>query len=282
MPTELCPRLARVAQRGLVFALALIALQCGSTREDPTGGETHFFTCDTDDDCAWLSPSYSCAAGYCRSETSGAPTCATPAATANEVVVLGDSFFAASHRITGFLEEQARERGAIAAGERYRDGSSVVGNTLALSGPGIEAQYAAASAESPIEVVVMTGGGADVLLGSCETIAADCELFTAADAAARALFQRMAGDGVSLLIYAFYPDPADPELRRKVDALRPLLETACQESPVSCRWVDLRESFAGQSPELLDASGTVPSVEGARAAAQQIADVLFEQCAPAK
>ncbi len=264
--------------RPLPLALTLLFPGCANTREDPSGGETHFFSCDEDRDCAFLAPRYSCRAGFCRDEPPPSPSCTGTTAAANEVVVLGDSFFAANHLITGFLEEQARDSGAIAPGERYRDASSMIGNALALGSPALSDQYAAAASENAIKVVIMTGGGADVLLGSCDPVTADCELLVNAVSAARDLFQRMADDGVERLVYVFYPDPADADLRAEVSALRPLLAAACEESPVTCHWVDLRESFAGEEATFLDPTGMIPTSVGAAAAAQQIWSVMREQC----
>jgi hypothetical protein len=321
--------------RGLLLALGLLAFDCAKTREDPTGGETHFLrqcdddsapcgsslvcvcglctlpcdesstcgrfaaadcvsppatagcglasggfcdvTCTADDDCSWLSTAHVCSGGVCRSDEVPPVGCPKDARSANELVVLGDAFFAVSHRITAFLEDFARQSGALSVGERYRDVSSVTGNTLALGGAGIEGQYLAASTDSPVRVVIMTGGGADVLLGSCEIIGSDCPLLVEAAEAARALFQRMADDGVERIFYAFYPDPTDPLLRAEVDALRPLIASACQESAVPCHFVDLRPAFAGHE-SYLDATGTTPTPEGAEAAARQIWEEMRLQC----
>jgi hypothetical protein len=223
-------------------------------------------TCVTDQDCATSPTGARCVAGVCRA-TAGRSTCP---ASGTDVVVVGDSFFAADRSITTFLEEMARQSGALSAGERYRDHSSMLGNTLALLGSGIEDQYAAAAAESPVSVVIMNGGGADVLMGSCEVVGPDCPLLVDAAAAASSLFRRMAADGVQHVVYAFYPDPTDANLRAELDALRPLLASACLESPVACHWVDLRTTFAGREALYLEAQGTNPTAEGAQASATAI------------
>jgi hypothetical protein len=328
--------LARWA-RALLLAAGLAAFDCANTREDPTGGETHFLarcsgdsadcggdlvcvcelctlpcsesatcgrfaastcavptaadacgqttpgycevSCATDADCNQLSSSHVCVQGACRSVDVVAPaSCAATDVSPNQVVFIGDSFFAASHRITAFLEDAARQSGALLAGERYRDYSSVLDNTLALVGNGIEAQYSAASAESPAKVVIMTGGGADVLLGSCDVIGPDCALLVNAATAARSLLQRMASDGVEDVVYVFYPEPSDATLRAEVDALRPLLESACTDSPVACHWVDLRAAFAGHEATYLDPEGTTPTAEGAQASATAIWSVMEQAC----
>jgi hypothetical protein len=247
----------------------------GDACEMPTSGYCDV-TCTSDADCAALPAAPRCTGGVCRS--SGPVTCAASETTGNEVVIVGDSFFAAGHGITAFLEDMARQSGALSAGERYRDHSSLLGNTLALLGSGIEDQYAAAAAESPVNVVIMNGGGADVLLGSCEVLAPDCPLLVEAAAAASALFERMASDGVEHVVYAFYPDPSDVMLRAELDTLRPLLASACENSPAACHWVDLRPTFADHEALYLDVEGTTPTQEGAQAAAAAIGAALQQQC----
>ena len=64
--------------------------------------------------------------------------CASRTVSANQVLIIGDSFFATTHQITAYLENLARDAGAVSVGERYRDRSSLLSNALALSGNGIE------------------------------------------------------------------------------------------------------------------------------------------------
>jgi hypothetical protein len=320
----------------LLTLITALALSCESTREEPTGGETHFLqrcddapsacgsrftclcgvcsvpcsdavacaelpnascvttegasacsapspaqcdvTCNADADCAALSSDHRCVAGRCRTDASGEPACPSGDTAANEVLVIGDSFVAVNHNLTAFLEDLARQSGALAAGERYRDFSSLLGNTLALGGNGLEAQYTAASAESPVRVVIMNGGGADLLLGSCDTLTPDCPLVTDAVAAAEALLSRMADDGVEHVVYAFYPDPVDMDLRAEVDVLRPLIESTCASSPVPCEWLDLRPTFAGNYATYVGPDGNNPTPEGARASAAAIWTTMQQAC----
>lgn len=336
MASERRTRAQRWFRRTLLLVATLLASNCGTTREGPTGGETHFLqhcesdpdcggelvcacgvctlpcserstceqfadavchpvtattscqatsvglcdvSCVADNDCASVSLSHRCLGGVCRDVEGPKSECVLGNASANEVVVLGDSFFALSHSTTAFLEDLAREVGTLSVGERYRDYSSVVGNALALGGTGIANQYEAAAAESPVKLVVMTGGGADVLLGSCDVIRPDCPLLVEAAQAARALFQRMADSGVEHVVYAFYPDPVDPVLREEVRALRPLLASVCEESPVPCEWLDLRTAFANNEAAYLDATGTSPTSAGAQATARAIWAAMQGPCA---
>jgi hypothetical protein len=63
-----------------------------------------------------------------------------------------------------------------------------------------------------------------------------------------------------------------------LDALRPLIETACHDSAVPCHLVDLRPVFAGRLTEYTDASGILPSAPGAEATARAIWAVMRAEC----
>jgi hypothetical protein len=234
--------------------------------------------CVTDAECATVSDAHRCVAGACRVSDPGPSACPATQVTANEVLLIGDSFFATGHRIAAFLEELGRQSGALQPGARYRDNSSLVGNTLALLGTGIEEQYVTASAESPVGAVIMNGGGADVLIGSCDELTPDCPLLADAADAAQALLSRMAADGVDHVVYAFYPDPVEAELRGEIDALRPLIAAVCEASAVPCHWVDLRPVFEGKYDSYVEADGINPTVEGAQAAALAIWETMEQAC----
>lgn len=248
--------------------------------------------CANDADCAVLSPAHRCESGACRASASlpprepippkpgeQLPSCMGERVAGNEVVILGDSFFAVSHEITAYIEALAREAGALGEGERYRDNSRLLGNALALAGNGIAEQYSAAIAEGDVKVVIMNGGGADVLLGSCEPVSSECPLLVDAAEAGRDLFARMAEDGVEHVVYAFYPDPVDdPPLREKMDALRPLMQAVCAESPVPCHWIDLRPVFEGHYDEYVRPDRKNPTSAGARATAQAIWETMYSRC----
>jgi hypothetical protein len=234
--------------------------------------------CIADAECATVSDAHRCVAGVCRASDAAPSACPATRVTANQVLLIGDSFFATGHRIAAFLEELARQSAALLPGERYRDSSNLVGNTLALLGPGIEQQYSEASAESPVGAVLMTGGGADLLIGSCDELTPDCPLLLEAADAAQALLLRMAEDGVEHVVYAFYPDPADAQLRAEVDALRPLIAKECEASPLPCHWVDLRPAFEGKYDSYVEADGINPTPEGARAAALLIWETMEQAC----
>ncbi len=336
MSIELAAAARALWRFAVLFTIALLATQCGTARESPTGGETHFLKrcaldsrtcgselvclcgvcslpcndgascealpgascalpgetascalastghcdvgCSDDAECVALSDAHRCVGGVCRAGDPAASACPTPKLAPNQVLLIGDSFFATGHRVAAFLEELARQSGALLPGERYRDGSSLLGNTLALVGNGIEEQYATASAESPVGAVIMSGGGADLLVGSCDELTPDCPLLVEAADAAQALLTRMSEEGVEHVVYAFYPDPLNAELRAEVDALRPLLASVCEASPVPCHWIDLRPAFEGKYDSYVEADGINPTPEGAQATALAIWETMEQAC----
>src|SRR6478609_6826487 len=126
----------------------------------------------------------------------------------------------------------------------------------------------------------MAGGG-DALVGAATTLTGGGPPIAAAASAARELLAKMATDGVSDVVYVFYPDPVKdttPNLRAKVDALRPLIESACEASTVRCNFLDLRPVFADHYPDYIQADGMNPTLAGSQAAAQAIWAVMQNEC----
>ncbi len=237
--------------------------------------------CNVDADCRALSEAHRCVLNVCRAGTNspdgGMTTCEQGTVAANEVLVIGDSFFALSHQVTAYLEELARKAGALGAGERYRDNSNTTTNALAMGGNGILEQYRRGVAEAPVEVVIMNGGGTDMLVTACSAPVDECPALVDAAAAAEVLLGEMAADGVSDVVYAFYPDPTDPEMLERMDALRRLIEPVCAASPVPCHWVDLRATL-GASPDYMSADGLIPTALGSEASAGAIWSTMQEEC----
>jgi hypothetical protein len=273
------------------------ALALGCQSADPeTGGETHFLSCANDAVCtSRLGEAYACLDGYCRVPTpppaapnddpdagdrpdAATPSCPDSGVGANEVVILGDTFFAATHEITTELERLGAESGVLTADEHYRDYSRLVQNALALVSNGIADQYDGAVAEGAVRVVIMNGGGADALVGSCETIDQDCPVVVEAANAATALLAQMAEDGVIDVVYAFYPDALDAPTREKLDAMRPLIRVACDEAATRCHWLDLRETFEGRYDDYIGADGYNPTTAGSEAAATAIWTLMQRNC----
>lgn len=253
-------------------------------------------SCVADADCAIISSAHRCEQGACRSGSlpssgaggsEGVPAAGAGGAAnscnhgevlANQVLILGDVFFASNHQITAYLEGLARDAGALPVGERYRDRSSSIANALALGGNGIAEQYASGVSETEVKVVIMNGGGADALVGSCDSADASCPVLAAAAAAAQELLAKMAADHVQHVVYVFYPDPGDATVRAKIDALRPLIQSACQNAPLPCHWLDLRGAFAGHYAEYIQPDQINPTDAGARASAAAIWSVMQQSC----
>jgi hypothetical protein len=160
----------------------------------------------------------------------------------------------------------------------YRDYSRLMDNALAFMGNGIAGQYSNAKDEGDVRVAIMNGGGADALLGTCATVDAQCPLIVAAAAAAEALLAQMASDGVSDVVYVFYPDALGDIVRAKVDLLRPLVRDVCDNAPTRCHWVDLRPVFDGHYDEFIGADGLNPTAAGSQAAAAAIWSVMQQNC----
>lgn len=268
--------------------------------------------CRRDDDCAAVSPFHVCDDGRCRTQSpkpiprdettdvtssdvatsepsSSAPVTSSAAPDAgptdacerglvapNEVLIIGDSFFALTHQVTAYLEEAARQSGVLGAGERYRDNSRVVNNTLISDG--ILNQYLTARDDAEVRVVIMNGGGADAVLAACETIDASCPILASAVSSAEDTLAAMAENGVVSVVYAFYPEARDDALRAKVDVLRPLIEQRCATAPVDCHWLDLRTTFDGNYDAYLGDDGMLPSSAGAEASARAIWQLMQERC----
>jgi len=231
--------------------------------------------CATDSDCGPVSSGLECSSGFCR----GTPTaCTTGEVSGAEVVVLGDVFVAQSPAIVSNLETLAREAGALTDAESYRNYASAMQNSLSMSGTLLLDRYAEAQSESPVKVVVMNGGGSDVLRRSCgDTPTADCPLMLDIVAGANEVLTQMANDGVEDVVWFYYPDPMDAELLAELDVLRPLLADACANAPLPCHWVDLRPSFDGHYSEYMQ-SDFVPTAEGAQVAATAIWSTMRREC----
>ena len=248
--------------------------------------------CTTDESCRALSNSLRCDRGFCRNNTggvgddagsggqeAGTASCVRGQVGANEVLFLGDSFIATSHQITLDVENLARQAGSIAVNELYRDNSATTGNALALAAPKIADQYTKGQTDSPVKVVIMNGGGADVLLGTCDNPpTANCQIVVDAAAAAEQLLSQMAQDGVQHVVYFFYPEPVDVVVQAKMDVLRPLIQGACESSPVPCHWLDLQPTFAGHYADYVLADGMNPTDVGSAATAAAIWTTMQENC----
>lgn len=264
--------------------------ECVSTVERLSGscGETSAeaicdVPCATDRDCGPVASGLACSSGFCRASGDLAPspaeTCGEDETLGSEVVVLGDVFVAQNGApIIAELEALAHDAGALAATDHYRNYTSATINSLTMADALLLDRYAAAQGESPVKVVIMNGGGSDLLLRTCpDTITADCPLIVEVVAGANRLLSQMATDGVEDVVWFYYPNPMDAQLLAELDVLKPLLEAACANAPVSCHWVDLGPIFEGRYAEYMQ-SDFVPTAAGAKAAAAALWSTMEREC----
>jgi hypothetical protein len=197
---------------------------------------------------------------------------------ASEVLVLGDSIIELSTFATR-LEEVAANAGALANDDHFRVHSSYLLSRLSEGSLSIANQYETARQEGQARIVIMDGGETDMFENLCGSEPAyECPTVQAAASGAESLLAQMADDGVEDVVYFFYPDPlGDPDLKTRLDVLRPVIENACGRSPIACHWLDLRLLFADH-PEFLAADGKVFSDAGAAAAAAAVWQRLQARC----
>jgi len=129
-----CTVACQVEASCAAFAGAECSSRSNETCAGSVQGNVCDVSCDADGDCTALSAEHRCMGGSCRlvpddpmggeggdGNVTPPDTCTTGTTSANEVLIVGDSFFATSHHITAYLEDLARNAGTIATGERYRD-----------------------------------------------------------------------------------------------------------------------------------------------------------------
>jgi len=212
---------------------------------------------------------------------SGGQACTKGGTKGNDVLLIGDSFIALSRDISKDLNTLARGAGALGASDSYRD-VSVSGTQLSGGiSPQIPVQYANAEKQAPAKVVIMDGGGNDMLNNTCtDPPTASCQAIQNAVAAVKDLFTKMGTDGVKSVVYFFYPEnQKNATQRAKIDVLRSLLQPIC-ESAVSpkCYGVDLRPVFDGHFTEYVMSDGIHPTAAGSQATADAIWAAMKENC----
>jgi len=92
------------------------------------------------------------------------------------------------------------------------------------------------------------------------------------------LLARLQSDGVSDVVYVFYPDPQDVAVLERMNALRPLVQEICVSSELPCHFVDLRPVFEGRYAEYIHIDGLNPTAAGSEATAGAIWSVMQEHC----
>lgn len=239
----------------------------------------------------------------------------------NEVAVLGDSYIDLSGDFTTLLQNHARSAGALAANDTYVD-FAVSGASMAPPKTGeplvptIPTQFPDAVAEAKkrgskgIKVVIMTGGGNDVLINERSCL----EKTSVADAAkdpvcsgtvdavlteAQKLFDAAVEEGVKATVYFFYPHlPALSPLGSLVKGSRPnnmldyslprARELCEKQTKAPCYFVDMVPAFddprnPGQPRSgLISVDGIHPTLEGSKILAAEVWKVMQAKCVGSK
>jgi lysophospholipase L1-like esterase len=224
------------------------------------------------------------------------------AAKGNEVVLIGDSYFALSEptsppagEITERLQSLATAAGALAQGDTYRhyyqSGANMATTYTTSTVTPIPTQFASAVSANPdLKYVIMDGGGNDILLENtaCITASATSGISATCKAAvqgaldaATALFQSMKTAGVQKVIYFFYPHlPTTrfPSVNIMLDYAYPLVQAVCQASPVPCEFIDTRSAFNGNDASFIGPDDIHPTNAGSDAIAGLIWSTMQQEC----
>lgn len=204
-------------------------------------------------------------------------TCTKGQVKASEVVFIGESFIAQTGAIPRLTSEHAREAGTIGMSESYR--SFAVSGTQLTTGD-IPNQYTRAQMASPVKVILMDGGGNDLLFGDNRCMGSfDASCKEVVDVVAE-MFTDFKAGGVLDVVYFFYPDPMGigANIKDAMDILRPEMKKLCDEATdVRCIWVDQRETWDGNYDEFTS-DGIHPTEAGSAASAKQIWDAMVANC----
>jgi hypothetical protein len=199
---------------------------------------------------------------------------------ASKTIMIGDSYLALSGDVTRFLQQYS--------GQTYRtyyvSGTQMVGGAA----PNIPDQARQAYAEGPVQTIIMTGGGNDVLIGdaTCRTDPNGTTCRATVDntlTASQALMQEAANMGVKEVVYFFYPHLpgsllAPATLNQVLDYAAPLAQDACESATVlDCSFIDTRQPFEGH-PEYIGLDGIHPTAAGSEVIAQLVWAVMQENC----
>ena len=190
-----------------------------------------------------------------------AGTCQRGQVAADEVLIIGDSYFPAAG---GEIVKELRRL----SGANYRD-RSVGGAKMAA----IINQYDTAPAPQP-KVLIMDGGGNDILQNpGC---APGCTQEMQAVTQARDFFRQAQTDGVQHIVFIFYYDM--PVMKAGLDWMRPMMAAECQQSPVPCHFVDNQPLFAGMDASTYTTDGIHPTAAAADIIAGQTWSIMQRDC----
>lgn len=163
---------------------------------------------------------------------------------ANDVVINGESFFAASN-IRDELNRLARADGVVGPAESFRQ--------VAVSGALISQILGYYRNANPKPVYVISDGGGNDLMGSCPSNDATCPTVANTFATVKAYFDTMAVHGTRKVLWMRYPDPQGGQwttLKANQDLFNPLVKSLCDTISVpQCVWVDLRPVWDGHYAE---------------------------------
>lgn len=211
------------------------------------------------------------------------PTCMKGQVKGSQVVIIGDSYIQVPGTLQGDIQTHARMEGALGASETYRN-YAISGTSL---GNGqIPSQYTTAkTANKDIKVVIMDGGGNDVLILNPACLTAkpaannsSCvQTVQNATMAAKTLLDQMAADGVEDVMYFFYP--AVPAVSGDIlEYSEPKAADFCNSAvKPRCHFVSTKAAFAGKTG-LISADNIHPTTQGAQLIADMVWDRMVKDC----
>jgi lysophospholipase L1-like esterase len=218
-----------------------------------------------------------------------------------EVGIIGDSYINWT-AFTAQLEGKARAAGALAADDGYVDhafGGASMNGLLSIPAQWPEALAdAKARGASKIRLLIMTGGGNDILVenrnclefSSAASIDQACKgVVQSAIDRAQELFSQAASDGVEEVVYFFYPHLPEFSIGGGsypnviMDYAYPLVRQACEsQTRLKCNFIDMRPFFddgRGFPREgLIQIDGIHPTDEGSEVLATQVWAVMQREC----
>jgi hypothetical protein len=240
-------------------------------------------------------------AGDDASEGDAAPSCVKGQVTPDEVVMLGDSYLDAPWGDVGptlMMEANATYRHYYIGGASMAWGNPDTQFYIPYQYDPMAKTDTSVTSPADIKVVIMDGGGNDVLIGntSCEQTAppGNASCVTTVQSAidkAQSTMQQMAADGVKSIVFFFYPhlNPAGggilttpaPAINDTLDYAYPLAEQICCGSaftstlasptcsgqPVAgttCVFVDTRPAFEGHLADYIKSDQVHPTPAGAQ------------------
>jgi hypothetical protein len=179
-----------------------------------------------------------------------------------EVALIGDAWI----RIPASrISEKARAAGTIGQDDAFVN--------LAADGVPIASivdQYNTRQSRSPVRVLIMNGGGIDLIGGGGSQATVDQVVATLTQH-----LEQVASDGtVRHVIYSLCPEISSTP---GVADLRPGMEASCSASAVPCYFLDLQPLWEGH-PEYNGIEDIIPTDTGADVIAEAIWTIMEENC----